>query len=130
MRLTAEAVEDIVPGLPLFMIIKLNQDPALCRMSWSILTCFSVIPDLLKENGAKTIIDVACGTGVDSVMLCEAGFHMWSVDASDKVCTSTLWALCSEFTSLPIAKIFSMHSLRLSWLLIISADIAKVVMQR
>lgn len=40
---------------------------------------------LLKEKGCKRILDVACGTGVDSVMLLEEGFEVVSVDASDKM---------------------------------------------
>lgn len=41
--------------------------------------------DLLKKNGCKRILDVACGTGVDSVMLVEEGFEVVSIDASDKM---------------------------------------------
>ena len=33
----------------------------------------------------STILDTACGTGVDSVMLLEEGFKMTSSDASDKM---------------------------------------------
>ncbi|CAK9798917.1 Glycine N-methyltransferase [Anthophora quadrimaculata] len=40
---------------------------------------------LLREKGCKRILDVACGTGVDSVMLLEEGFEVVSVDASDKM---------------------------------------------
>ncbi|XP_061842901.1 glycine N-methyltransferase [Nerophis lumbriciformis] len=40
---------------------------------------------LLKEQGARTVLDVACGTGVDSIMLVEEGFNVMSVDASDKM---------------------------------------------
>jgi len=40
---------------------------------------------LLKEKGCKRILDVACGTGVDSIMLLEEGFDVTSVDASDKM---------------------------------------------
>jgi len=40
---------------------------------------------LLKEKGCKRILDVACGTGVDSIMLLEEGFDVVSVDASDKM---------------------------------------------
>jgi len=40
---------------------------------------------LLKEKGCKRILDVACGTGVDSIMLLEEGFEVVSVDASDKM---------------------------------------------
>ncbi|XP_061742879.1 glycine N-methyltransferase [Nerophis ophidion] len=40
---------------------------------------------LLRERGARTVLDVACGTGVDSIMLVEEGFNVMSVDASDKM---------------------------------------------
>ncbi|XP_050299862.1 glycine N-methyltransferase [Anthonomus grandis grandis] len=40
---------------------------------------------LLRERGCKRIMDVACGTGIDSVMLVEEGFEVVSVDASDKM---------------------------------------------
>ncbi|XP_023169281.1 glycine N-methyltransferase [Drosophila hydei] len=41
--------------------------------------------DLLRQKGCKRILDVACGTGVDSIMLLEEGFQVTSVDASDKM---------------------------------------------
>lgn len=40
---------------------------------------------LLKEHDVQNVLDAACGTGVDSVMLLEAGFTVKSVDASDKM---------------------------------------------
>ncbi|XP_044728903.1 glycine N-methyltransferase [Chrysoperla carnea] len=40
---------------------------------------------LLTQHGCKRILDVACGTGVDSIMLLEEGFSVTSVDASDKM---------------------------------------------
>uniref|UniRef100_A0A6P7GW23 Glycine N-methyltransferase n=1 Tax=Diabrotica virgifera virgifera TaxID=50390 RepID=A0A6P7GW23_DIAVI len=40
---------------------------------------------LLKRKGCKRILDVACGTGIDSIMLLEEGFEVVSVDASDKM---------------------------------------------
>ncbi|XP_031557819.1 glycine N-methyltransferase-like [Actinia tenebrosa] len=40
---------------------------------------------VLRKHKLKRILDVACGTGVDSVMLLENGFEMTSVDASDKM---------------------------------------------
>ncbi|XP_076156531.1 glycine N-methyltransferase [Alosa pseudoharengus] len=40
---------------------------------------------LLRKHGCQRILDVACGTGVDSIMLVEEGFNMVSVDASDKM---------------------------------------------
>ncbi|XP_014676082.1 PREDICTED: glycine N-methyltransferase-like [Priapulus caudatus] len=39
----------------------------------------------LRDKGCKDILDVACGTGVDSILLLEEGFHVKSVDASDKM---------------------------------------------
>jgi len=41
--------------------------------------------NLLKEKNVHTILDAACGTGVDSVMLVEQGFAVTSSDASDKM---------------------------------------------
>jgi len=41
--------------------------------------------NLLKERKVKTVHDMACGTGIDSVMLLEEGFQMTSSDASDKM---------------------------------------------
>lgn len=40
---------------------------------------------LLRQKKCRRILDVACGTGVDSVMLLEEGFEVVSVDASDKM---------------------------------------------
>jgi len=40
---------------------------------------------LLRDKGCKRILDVACGTGIDSIMLVEEGFEVVSVDASDKM---------------------------------------------
>ncbi|KAI0241161.1 hypothetical protein LSAT2_000921 [Lamellibrachia satsuma] len=40
---------------------------------------------LLRQRGCQNILDVACGTGVDSVMLLEEGFNVVSTDASDKM---------------------------------------------
>ncbi|XP_070578909.1 glycine N-methyltransferase-like [Ptychodera flava] len=45
----------------------------------------SWIINLLRSKGCKTVLDVACGTGVDSTMLVEEGFTVTSVDASDKM---------------------------------------------
>lgn len=39
----------------------------------------------MREKRVKTVLDMACGTGVDSVMLLEEGFRMTSSDASDKM---------------------------------------------
>lgn len=40
---------------------------------------------LLRDKECHRILDVACGTGVDSIMLLEEGFEVVSVDASDKM---------------------------------------------
>ncbi|XP_032682054.1 glycine N-methyltransferase [Odontomachus brunneus] len=40
---------------------------------------------LLRQKKCHRILDVACGTGIDSVMLLEEGFEVVSVDASDKM---------------------------------------------
>ncbi|XP_059966022.1 glycine N-methyltransferase isoform X1 [Mesoplodon densirostris] len=40
---------------------------------------------LLRQQGCQRVLDVACGTGVDSIMLVEEGFSVTSVDASDKM---------------------------------------------
>ena len=39
----------------------------------------------MREKKVKSVLDMACGTGVDSVMLLEEGFRMTSSDASDKM---------------------------------------------
>ncbi|EDV21746.1 uncharacterized protein TRIADDRAFT_59780 [Trichoplax adhaerens] len=41
--------------------------------------------DLLKHYEADTVLDVACGTGIDSIVLLEEGFTVTSIDASDKM---------------------------------------------
>lgn len=43
------------------------------------------IVNMLRKKGCKRILDVACGTGIDSIMLLEEGFDVVSVDASDKM---------------------------------------------
>jgi len=43
------------------------------------------LTSLLKKKGVTTVLDAACGTGVDSVMLLEEGFRVTSSDASDKM---------------------------------------------
>ncbi|KAL7872892.1 hypothetical protein AOLI_G00119630 [Acnodon oligacanthus] len=40
---------------------------------------------LLRQHGCVRVLDVACGTGVDSIMLVQEDFKMVSVDASDKM---------------------------------------------
>ncbi|XP_062864129.1 glycine N-methyltransferase [Trichomycterus rosablanca] len=45
----------------------------------------SWVVSLLKQHQCTNVLDVACGTGVDSIMLLEEGFKMTSVDASDKM---------------------------------------------
>ncbi|XP_022900931.1 glycine N-methyltransferase [Onthophagus taurus] len=55
--------------------------------------------NLLKKKGCKRILDVACGTGIDSVWLLEEGFEVISVDASDKMlkyALQTRWARRKE----------------------------------
>ncbi|XP_035685381.1 glycine N-methyltransferase-like isoform X2 [Branchiostoma floridae] len=39
----------------------------------------------LRDHGCHHILDVACGTGIDSIMLLEEGFQVTSSDASDKM---------------------------------------------
>jgi len=41
--------------------------------------------NLLKAKNVDTVLDSACGTGVDSVMLLEEGFNVTSADFSDKM---------------------------------------------
>lgn len=43
------------------------------------------IVSLLTSRACRNVLDVACGTGVDSIMLLEQGFHVTSTDASDKM---------------------------------------------
>lgn len=43
------------------------------------------ITEQLRSRNCVTILDVACGTGIDSIMLLEEGFSMTSVDLSDKM---------------------------------------------
>lgn len=43
------------------------------------------IKQILTSHGCRHVLDVACGTGVDSIMLLEQGFQLTSVDASDKM---------------------------------------------
>uniref|UniRef100_UPI00398E8DF7 glycine N-methyltransferase n=1 Tax=Pristiophorus japonicus TaxID=55135 RepID=UPI00398E8DF7 len=45
----------------------------------------SAVVQLLRQHKCQRILDVACGTGVDSIMLVEEGFTMVSADASDKM---------------------------------------------
>ena len=40
---------------------------------------------LLKEKRVKTVHDMACGTGIDSVMLLEEGFKVSYEEKSNKV---------------------------------------------
>ncbi|KAH8028978.1 hypothetical protein HPB51_021833 [Rhipicephalus microplus] len=39
----------------------------------------------LRDLGCHHVLDVACGTGIDSVLLLEEGFKVTSVDASDRM---------------------------------------------
>jgi len=43
------------------------------------------IIQVLRDHKCKTVFDVACGTGIDSVLLVEEGFDVASCDASDKM---------------------------------------------
>lgn len=45
----------------------------------------SFMGQVLRDHNCKHILDVACGTGVDSILLLEQGFKVTSVDASDKM---------------------------------------------
>jgi len=50
---------------------------------------------ILRQQNCKTIFDVACGTGIDSIFLLEEGFEVASCDASDKMlkyALKTRWA--------------------------------------
>ncbi|XP_072024500.1 glycine N-methyltransferase-like [Amphiura filiformis] len=40
---------------------------------------------LLRDRGCQRVLDVACGTGIDSVMLLKEGFKVMSCDLSDKM---------------------------------------------
>lgn len=57
------------------------------------------ITSLLKEKKCQTVLDLACGTGIDSIMLLEEGFQVTSIDASDKMLKYALkkrWARRKE----------------------------------
>lgn len=41
--------------------------------------------NLLTDTNCHDLLDVACGTGVDSIMLLDSGFNVTSSDASDKM---------------------------------------------
>ncbi|XP_062896708.1 glycine N-methyltransferase isoform X2 [Mobula hypostoma] len=45
----------------------------------------NAVVQLLRQHKCQRILDVACGTGVDSIMLLEEGFTLVSSDASDKM---------------------------------------------
>ncbi|GBP03246.1 Glycine N-methyltransferase [Eumeta japonica] len=47
---------------------------------------------LLKMHNCVTILDAACGTGIDSMMLVDEGFKVVSVDASDQMLKHALKA--------------------------------------
>ncbi|CAF4949077.1 glycine N-methyltransferase [Pieris napi] len=47
---------------------------------------------ILKKHGCVKVLDVACGTGIDSMMLVDEGFEVVSVDASDKMLKHALKA--------------------------------------
>jgi len=55
--------------------------------------------NILRSNDVKTVMDVACGTGIDSIFLLEEGFEVASCDASDKMlkyALKTRWARRKE----------------------------------
>uniref|UniRef100_A0A1B0GJU0 Glycine N-methyltransferase n=1 Tax=Lutzomyia longipalpis TaxID=7200 RepID=A0A1B0GJU0_LUTLO len=63
--------------------------------------------NLLKQHGCKRILDVACGTGVDSILLVEEGFEVVSADISDKMLKYALqerWELIEEANWLTVAQ--------------------------
>ena len=41
--------------------------------------------DLLRKHNVKTVLDAAAGTGVDSILLLQAGFKVTSVDLSEEM---------------------------------------------
>lgn len=45
----------------------------------------SWIVNVLKDRKCQTVLDVACGTGIDSMLILENGFDVTSTDASDKM---------------------------------------------
>ncbi|CAB3222695.1 unnamed protein product [Arctia plantaginis] len=47
---------------------------------------------ILRKHGCKNVLDTACGTGIDSMMLIDEGFKMVSIDASDKMLKHALKA--------------------------------------
>ncbi|XP_041973196.1 glycine N-methyltransferase [Aricia agestis] len=47
---------------------------------------------LLKKHGCSKVLDAACGTGIDSMMLVDEGYKVVSVDASDKMLKHALKA--------------------------------------
>ncbi|XP_037297337.1 glycine N-methyltransferase isoform X2 [Manduca sexta] len=47
---------------------------------------------LLRKHGCESVLDAACGTGIDSMMLVDEGFKLVSVDASDKMLKHALKA--------------------------------------
>ncbi|CAH1790727.1 unnamed protein product [Owenia fusiformis] len=57
------------------------------------------IGNMLRSRSCENVLDVACGNGVDSIMLLEEGFKMVSTDASDKMLKYALqerWARRKE----------------------------------
>ncbi|XP_038213212.1 glycine N-methyltransferase [Zerene cesonia] len=47
---------------------------------------------ILRKHGCSNVLDAACGTGIDSMMLVDEGFKVVSVDASDKMLKHALKA--------------------------------------
>jgi len=43
------------------------------------------VVEQLRTQNCKQVLDAACGTGIDSIMLLEEGFRLTSIDLSDKM---------------------------------------------
>ena len=59
------------------------------------------IVKLLKDNGAKTVLDLACGTGILSQKLFSNGFSVTGIDSSDEmlsIAESKLFIVGHDFT--------------------------------
>lgn len=58
----------------------------------------------LKENNVKTVLDVACGTGYDSMKLIQAGFKVKSCDGSNEMIKRALINAKKENINLDIVQ--------------------------
>ena len=45
----------------------------------------NVIDEIFKKNNVKNVIDLATGTGIDSIALIEKGYNLVSIDSSDEM---------------------------------------------